>query len=296
MKIALGTVQFGLKYGLSNKKGQVSSGEVSRILSLAKNLSIDTLDTAYLYGQAEAVLGQQEKIHNFRIFSKTEKILGDIVEDADIKKFDKAFHDSLKKLNADKISGLMLHQAEDLLKEGGLKLYEWFSGLKNQGKLDKIGISVYHPKTLQKIMNRHDLDIVQLPTNLMDQRFKERGLIEKMKNKNVEIHARSLYLQGLLLEQESEVDSFFDPVKSIFKQLDEVCAQHNMSRLQLCLAYGLHLGVDRLVIGVTSTEQLKEAAVSYDIIQQKDLSSINFDAFKQNEEKYILPYEWKLSE
>ena len=295
MKIALGTVQFGLEYGISNESGKVSTDEVTKILSLAEEKGIDTLDTACLYGDAEIVLGQQKKRDRFRIISKTDKVSGDVVEKVDVEKFDRSFHDSLKRLKVDKIAGLMLHQAEDLLKNNGRDLYDWLRNLKGQGKVEKIGASVYHPETLSEIVKQFDIDIVQIPANFMDHRFFDHGLIEKIKSKNIEIHLRSLYLQGLLLMDKEKIDPFFFPIMAAFSMIEKTCQKYQLNKLQLCIAYGLQLGVDRLVVGATSVKELEETIMAYEHVRDMNLTNIDFSVFKQGEHKYILPYEWELN-
>lgn len=283
MKLALGTVQFGMDYGISNTKGKVSDEEVAKILKLANENAIDLLDTGSVYGDSEQLLGQTIKAHNlnFKLVDKVPDLetIGLTIT--------AALEQSLEHLKMDKIDGLMLHNAADLCDES----YEELQTLKARGLVDKVGISTYHPKQTFELEERYELDLIQLPMNLFDQRFFETGCIDWLKEKGVEIHARSIFLQGLLLMQSSKMPPYFQPYMPLFDKLSSYCRQLGISRLAAALTIAhQHSNIDRLVIGVCSCEQLSEVLKAYE-----QAKTVDFDAtqFSCHEEGLISPFLWQ---
>lgn len=292
MKLALGTVQFGIPYGVSNTSGQVSADEVSRILSCAASEGIDTLDTASLYGNAESVLGDLNALEKFQIVTKTPQVDGEAIASEDIERFDAAFHESLSRLSVDSVKGLLVHRGSDILKEGGDDLYQWLKDLKAAGKIKHIGVSERYPEIMIQIIDHYDIDMVQIPTNLMDQRYLQSGVIQKMKSKNIEIHARSLYLQGLLLMESAKIDPFFASARHVFDAIEQICQKYNLTRLQLCLAYGLTIGADKMVVGTTSQSEITEIIEAYKSVQEG--LKLDFDSFKVDDIQFLLPDFWEI--
>lgn len=282
MKLALGTVQFGMDYGISNTNGQVSSEEVGKILTMARSHNIDMLDTGNVYGSAEQVIGQQvrDKYLDFNIVDKVPDLetLGLTISDA--------LKQSLERLQMDKLYGLMLHNAADLTDQ----TYKELCALKDQGLVDKIGISVYHPKPTFELEERYALDLVQLPMNLFDQRFFETGCLDWLKEKGVEIHARSIFLQGLLLMDFHQTPPYFHPYKPLFDKLNALCKQTGLSRLAASLTIAhQHNNIDRLVFGVCSVEQLEQVLQAYEEAAHSEFDSSELSC---HEEGLISPFLW----
>ncbi len=282
MKLALGTVQFGMDYGISNTKGQVSVEEVEKILITAASHGIDLLDTGSVYGSSETVIGELLAKNQLK-FKLVDKV-------PDLESYDYSISEALKhslaRLKMDKIDGLMLHNSADLTEQS----YAELSALKQQGLVDKIGISVYHTKPTFELEDRFPLDLVQLPMNLFDQRFFATGCIEWLKGKGVEVHARSIFLQGLLLMPFGELPPYFHPYKPLFDKLDSLCKKSGLSRLAAALTIAhRHDEVDRLVFGVCSEAQLIEVLEAYE-----QAGKVTFDASELSchEEGLISPFLW----
>ena len=257
MKLALGTVQFGLDYGISNQSGKVKDNEVAKILQTAQDNQILTLDTASAYGNSEKVLGNALPKLN-----ETFKVI-DKIPDLESHKLsiEKTLHHSLESLGLTQIEGLLLHNAADLTD----KNYKQLQSLKSQGLVNKIGISVYNPHQTFELSERYALDLVQLPMNLFDQRFAETGCIEHLKNLNVEVHARSIFLQGLLLMKCHQLSSYFAPYHVLFERIDELCKELDVDRqvVALNMAHRQPL-VDKFVIGVCTQTQLEQVVLAYE--------------------------------
>ena len=218
MKLGLGTVQFGCNYGISNQKGQVSPLEVEKILNFAYEQGIDTMDTANMYGNSEEVLGRFN-LDNFKVVTKTTKVNLALDENENLNRFKDAFYASQKKLGYIKLHGLMFHESMDLLGKCGSKLWDLLCDFKEKEYVEKIGVSVYYPETLMEIIDKFNIDIVQLPLNMLDQRFIY--LLKELKQKGIEIHTRSTFLQGLLLMKDFDINPYFDEIKPLLKQIPE---------------------------------------------------------------------------
>lgn len=281
MKLGLGTVQFGVDYGISNSKGKVSIENVSEILNFAKENNITTLDTASLYGTSEEVLGQFN-LEDFDVVTKTIKIDHDLDRIQNFDNFKEAFFASQKKLGYIQLHGLMFHEANDLLSSQGLALWDLLDDFKQKEYVRKIGVSVYSPQQLEEILKLVDIDIVQLPLNIFDQRFLT--LLPELKKKNIEIHTRSTFLQGLLFMDSRGLNPFFEPIKPILEKLPE-------NRLELALNFVKNIDeVDKIIVGVTNKKELQEICSQYN----KNIEKIDFSQFKISEEKFINPAKWEL--
>lgn len=280
-KLALGTVQFGLDYGISNKKGKVSLETVGEILDYAKENGIDTLDTASLYGNSEEVLGKFN-LKDFNVITKTIKIDKTLDRHQNFEKFKEAFFASQKKLGYIQLHGLMFHEADDLLSQSGLALWDLVDDFKQKEYVRKIGVSVYSPEQLEEIIKLVDIDILQLPMNIFDQRFLY--LLPELKKKNIEIHTRSTFLQGLLLMDVKNINEYFNPIKPVLEKLPS-------DKLAAALSFVKNIAeIDKIVVGVTSKNELQEICSQYN----KNVGTIDFSQFKITDERFINPSKWEL--
>ena len=253
-RIALGTVQFGLKYGIANTVGQVSLPIIESMLNLAAAKGIDTLDTAISYGESERSLGKVG-IDRFKIVTKLPEVP---VGCRDIAGWmNTQVLESLGRLGKKKVYGLLLHQSKDLLKSDGEAIYEALQALKSMGLVDKIGVSIYSPNELEAIISRFNLDLVQAPLNLLDQRIAATGWLQRLKEKDIEIHTRSAFLQGLLLMPRSGIPAKFMSWAKLWDKWHNWLIENSISAVQACLSFPLSFPeVDRVVIGADSKDQL----------------------------------------
>jgi len=256
IRLALGTAQFGLPYGIANQAGQVSRKDVSSMLQLAASNGIDTLDTAIAYGESEAALGLAGT-QGFKVVTK----LPALPEDAPnvITWVMEQVEASLTRLGASAVYGLLLHRPEQLLGSNGKELYEALCALKECGKVQKIGVSIYNPFELDELTRRYHFDLVQAPFNIIDSRLHRTGWLQRLKDQEVEIHTRSAFLQGLLLMQKEAIPSKFLPWNNLWEQWHKWLSEHNVSALQACLAFPLaYPEIDRVVVGAESVQQLQQ--------------------------------------
>ena len=256
--LALGTVQFGLDYGATNTAGQVSEAEAVAILARAEAAGIDTLDTASAYGDSERVVGNCHAGGRFRIVTKTSPLKRVKIGDEELADISNRFQQSLTALRANSVAALLVHDTGDLLCAGGDRLWALMETWKAERRAAKIGISVYDVPELENVLARFPVEIVQLPLNAFDQRFAQPGLIAKLKANAIEVHARSAFLQGLLLAVPAEVPERLAKLRPAVARWREVCAAAGAAPAAAALAFTRSAGVDRTVIGVQSASQLDE--------------------------------------
>lgn len=256
MKLALGTVQFGLKYGAFNTDGQVSPSEVALILQEAQASGITMLDTASAYGESEAVLGQLHAPQTFSVVTKVPPV------DAATSVFEfvtAKLEESLQRLNTPQVYALMLHRAADLLGEYGSEIWRALTVLRKQGLVQKIGVSVYGPDEALKILAAFPIEIIQLPFNVFDIRSLDAGVLAQCAAGGIEVHARSAFLQGFALREVSDLDPYFTPYASNLSAFREQCGALGMTPLAGALRFVLDQpAISKVVVGVESSTQLRQ--------------------------------------
>ena len=202
-KLVLGTVQFGLDYGINNQFGQVHQDEVGQILRWAKKSGINTFDTSSAYGSSESVLGRSLSENNlqFQIISKYPQSKENVAT---------VFASSIEKLHQQKLYGYLVHHFE--FYQSHPQLWEEMKQLKAEGKVEKIGFSLYDINQLQYLLdNRVEFDILQFPYNLFDRQFDV--YLPQLKQSGVEIHTRSVFLQGLFFKDLGSLSGQMEPLK-----------------------------------------------------------------------------------
>lgn len=256
MKLALGTVQFGLPYGIANQVGQVTRPKVKAMLQLAAASGIDTLDTAIAYGESETCLGEIG-VQYFKLVTKLPAVPDGC---ADVAAWvQEQVASSLSRLGVSELYGLLLHRSEQLLGKDGKALYQALQGLKEAGQVQKVGVSIYAPGELEALIPQYRFDLVQAPFNLVDRRLHTSGWLQRLKHVGVEIHTRSAFLQGLLLMPRADIPAKFAPWTELWDKWHNWLACHSATAVHVCLAYPLSFPeIDRVVIGADSKNQLEQ--------------------------------------
>lgn len=290
MKIGLGTVQFGLDYGVSNKGGKTPLEEVQRIIEAAAQNNVRVIDTAALYGTSEDSLGMALSAkHAFDIVTKTIKFSKATIEDEDALALKDGFARSLSRLKAKSVYGLMMHDADDLFKDGGGRLYEKMVELKEAGLVKKIGASVYTANQIDRLLSEFSIDLVQLPVNVLDQRLIRSGHLAKLRSAGVEVHGRSAFLQGLLLMDPDGLAPFFEPIKEHLRLYHGFLKQEQISPVDGAIGFVTGIDdIDTVVCGVETRDQL------LDILKARPLSSPAFDRFAISDELMLNPAKWTI--
>ena len=285
MKIALGTANFGQKYGLS-KKNIKSNTKIKKILKFSNNSNIKLIDTSDNYGSSEALLGKNN-LKNFKVITKLKisdnEKKSDDLEDIIFEKIEQ----SLFKLNIKKLYAILLHNSNDLKGNKKYKLIKILKKLKKKNLVSKIGISIYDPKELDFIWPFWKPDIVQCPFNIVDKRIYESGWLNRLKKNKIEIHVRSIFLQGLLLKNEKSIPKKFKKWENIFKELNSYCDDENILKIQVCINFIKSFKkISYVVIGFENILQIKKIIKYFNNKKKKYPSLICGDA------KLINPQLW----
>ena len=213
-KLVLGTAQLGEDYGIAYKSRKILPKDFQLIMNLAQDAGIKSIDTAMAYGDSQKVLGMLG-VNDWSITTKLPLI------PENIKSIDEwylnAIISSLEELKINKIDTLLIHNVKELSERFGSELIRLLQSSKKKGYVTNIGVSIYTPQELDDFYNDFQPDIVQCPYNIFDQRIHSSGWLQKLTTDNVEVHARSIFLQGLILRDVSELNSYFDPWLTNFK-------------------------------------------------------------------------------
>lgn len=267
-QLCLGTAQFGLAYGITNTNGQVSEAEIEQILIEANKAEICWLDTAQAYGNAEEVLGRQlPAAHEFRLISKLPAQPQPMFTAQDVEAWDQAFHKSCQRLGVQSLDALLLHESADLGKPGGGYLEAWLLNLRQQGLVQRVGVSIYEAEDLDEV-NPALLDLVQLPLSLYDQRLLNDGTLARLRDNGTVVHARSIYLQGLLLTPAAQWPRWVSSEVRIHQQaLEALAEQRGCSMIDLALGFARDQpDLEAVVLGVCRARELSELLHAWEAI------------------------------
>ena len=254
-RLALGTVQFGLTYGVANNAGQVGPDEASAIIRRASRAGIDTLDTAVAYGDSEQRLGGLG-MRDWKIVTKLPPVPPSITNvQAWVRE---TVGGSLGRLGVDRLYGLLLHRSQDLLGPRGSMVHDTMQELKDEGVVDRIGISIYAPSELEPVSDRFALDLVQAPYNVFDRQIAASGWLSRLDAEGTEVHARSAFLQGLLLMRSVDRPLKFARWESLWNRWDAWLGAQGMTPLQGAIRFVLAEDrIGRVVVGVDNSAQLE---------------------------------------
>lgn len=271
-RFILGTVQFGLQYGI-NSAGHPDEQDVERILRKAYDSGITTLDTSSAYGDSEAVLGRTMR-DEFRIVSKYPKCARTVSD---------CFAKTLKNLRRENLYGYLLHHFS--IYETNPSIWDELVSLKRDGRVLKIGFSLYEPEELERIIEDGiDFDIVQIPYNVFDRKFEQ--YFPKLRLSGVEIHVRSTFLQGLFFKDRDSLPEKLKPLRTYLEQLDTYSAENGISVAEAALNFNLQNPyVDGVLIGVDNVGQL-QSNLSSVIAKRIDLN------IEVKEKELLNPVNW----
>jgi aryl-alcohol dehydrogenase-like predicted oxidoreductase len=290
-RFALGTVQFGQAYGISNTKGQPKENDVRDILDLAASSGIRTLDTAPAYGNSERVLGRLLTSSDpFNIVTKTPALreIDTSLKPADI--IVKTFENSLRQMNRDQLYGLIVHLAEDLLGPSGDNIWNALESLKSAGSVRSIGVSCYNVSQIKTLTARYPINLIQTPFNVFDQALIQNGLINDLKKSRIEVHIRSALLQGLVVMDPNNLPDGFTRARPHIQALHDKASSENLTPLELALGFVRSVEqIDQMVIGVTDKQELQGII---DALAHPLSRTIGLESLAVDDEAVITPSQW----
>lgn len=291
-RLGLGTVQFGLDYGVTNAAGKVSLESVRAILSEARHRGVGLLDTAALYGDSENVVGLADPDRSFSIVTKTVKVgdAGDAALAAAM--VARRFEQSLRNLDRESVYGLLLHDPADLLGPFGEAVWRELQAIKSRGQARKVGVSIYTGDEIDRILSRFQPDLVQIPINAVDMRLVEGGQLEALRTRGVEVHARSVFLQGLLLQRPQDIPSKFGVLQDTVRDLHAAFEEYGLTPMEGLLAGVLrHSAISRIIVGTTSVAELAEIVTASNRIAGRAFD-IDFARHRIEDPRILNPALW----
>ena len=292
-KIGLGTVQWGLNYGVSNQYGLTPANEVKKLLNYSKSCGISTIDTAPGYGDSEKVIG----INDTSAFHLCTKVPSMKVLDVGIeveKYFQSSVEASLSNLRIDRFEYLLLHDCDDLLGPHRARLVSLMKQCKDSGIVNKIGFSAYTSRQISGALEVIKPDVVQIPFSVFDQRLLFDGTLNQLKSLGIEIHARSIFLQGLLLMDPNKLDNYFQSFMPSILKWHQACKELQLLPLDLALYFAASQPfIDKFIIGISTVQQLKEIVSSLKV-DRPDISTQSFSELAHNSDKLVNPSLWAL--
>lgn len=261
MELCLGTVQFGMKYGLNQKKQPPFDYSI-KCLDYATQNGVSTIDTAAAYGNAEQIVGcflSKETISRDKLFISTKMLpnsLDDIQPEQYVDLIKAHLEKSLQRLHTDYVDAFFFHSSRYAFQP---QMIEALRTVQAEGFTRKIGVSIYEPDEALACAANPNINIVQVPYSVFDHRLKDSNALWALEQANIEVHVRSAFLQGLILMEEDAVPSHLADAKPTIRQIDALCKKAGISRAALAIAYiKRESSISRLVFGIHSIEQLQE--------------------------------------
>lgn len=288
-KLALGTVQWGLAYGVGNFSGCPSMEELEQMLSHARGEGVSLIDTARTYGDAESRIGKL-KTEGVRIVTKMPPLpniegqgLGEFLRDT--------FSESLRNLNATRVHGYLVHRSTDIVCSHGRVVRTFLENLRSTGKAAKVGVSIYERKEIQEVLQYFQPDIVQLPLNVLDQRLLHDGTLAELKAAGIEVHVRSAFLQGLLLLDIDRIPAHLEPMRSILTKWHAKASEQGMTPLEASLSFVREQpAVDSVIVGAESLAQIREITTAF-----RTPCSVDVSDLACQDPKWVDPRRWKVA-
>jgi len=295
----LGTAQLGMEYGLTNRVGKPDINQAFKLIDEAILQKILSFDTAAGYGNSEAILGKyfyQNPGIKPNIITKLKPLTLDMntSHEEAIKQVDDSLNLSLERLKIDSINTLMFHRFENLIWSNCFLL----NYLKKHSYVKKIGVSVDFPEDAISAIKQDGISAVQLPTNLLDFRYINKGVFDLAEKKGKQIYIRSIYLQGLILMEIDEIPYYLKEAKQLIKNYKRFCTEHGISSLKeltFSLLKKYLTGTNQIVIGCETIDQLKENVkiIRKAKILEKNLKSQIFEEHINLPDHILSPFLWR---
>ena len=249
-KIIVGTASLGLSYGL--KKKRVSYKSSIQYLKKIYDLGFKEIDTSPAYGNSNIIIKNSKK--KFVIYTKlTKKIL-----ELKISQIENFLMKSLKILKVRNFEGILIQNESIMLKEKGKKIFKLLEKFKKKNFIKQIGVSSYNFETLRKILKIYKIDFVQVPFNIFDQRLLDPKNLNYLRKRKVDIHVRSIFLQGLLILGNNKIPNKFKKYQKILDYWNSWLKKNNLSSLDTCLNFVLNTKyIKKIVIGCANYNEFK---------------------------------------
>ena len=286
MKLILGTAQFQNGYGITRHKFKIKKKEINEIFKLAKLFGIKLVDTAESY-KINNFYDLRKNFKDMHVITKYQKFPSKNVYQS----LKKKIKEDLKKFGVKKLYLLHFHNVEELQKNNSKEIIRSLKLIKSEDKLiSKIGVSIYEPNELNIVLKIFRPDIVQIPLNILNQEFIHSGWIKRLKKMKIQIHIRSIFLQGLLLEKKGFLKKKYKPWSNELRKIDNYIVKKNIDLLYLSLNFIRKLKVSGILFSCENKLQLLEILKCY---KKKINYKLNYNQFRNRNLNLIDPRKWK---
>jgi aryl-alcohol dehydrogenase-like predicted oxidoreductase len=228
---------------------------------------------------------------HFDVVTKTPQFAKTSLGESEAKELEESFYQSLLRLKKPSVYGVLIHRADDILVPGGELLIDRLLELKSKGLVTKIGVSVYSGEQIDKVLDRFPIDLIQLPINVLDQRLIQSGHLQKLKNTGIEVHARSAFLQGLLLMEPQHIPEYFQCIRSNLESYHHSITSKGLTPVQAALGFVSNIPeIDHIICGVNNQQQLREICAAAKV----ELSCADYADYAIADESIVNPALWQV--
>ncbi len=296
MELCLGTVQFGMDYGVRGKK-KPDLDESLSIMDYAARNGIYSFDTAHAYGTAEELTGiflRRHMTERDKLFI-TSKLMPNILEDTPEEKYyvtiKQNLQSSLRRLHTDYLDGYYFHTPAYVFQEAAVSA---LSQLKKEGYIRNTGVSVYEIAEAEAGITDERIDLIQAPFSIFDQRMLRADVFSHASKTKTKVHTRSAFIQGLIFMRPEEVPPYLRKAAPLLRKVEEITEKYHISRAELAIGFlKKQTSIDRLVFGVHDLTQLKENISVFHTAGQPDAIEVAEELFQNLDAEIVMPSLWK---
>ena len=261
-RLVLGTALLGADYGIAHIAKKTSASDFEIIMETARSAGVFSIDTAVAYGDSHAILGQIG-VEDWSVSTKLPALPESMVSLEGW--YRNIISSSMHDLKIQQIDTLLIHDVQDLVAEYGPKLIFLLRESQVKGDVKNIGVSIYQPEDLDSFYDAFRPDIVQCPYSIFDQRMRTSGWLQRLNDDGVDVHARSVFLQGIILRNRSELHSYFRRWDSLFMNVESFCKARGVSKLETAIGFVKQESrIHKIIVGIESEEQLKQIVSAFD--------------------------------
>jgi aryl-alcohol dehydrogenase-like predicted oxidoreductase len=292
--ISLGTVQWGMPYGIANKTGQPSMEEIRKILRMASSIGINTLDTARSYGSSESIIGSatRERDFDFRVITKLSPDIysKNLSTDEILLKTKHSIAESMIQLKVDTLDTVLIHRGFHRNVSDGV-IWKLLRSLKESGLIRKIGVSAVNPTEALEALGDSSIDVMQVPSSLMDRRLMTRNFFEEAANRGIEVHLRSVFLQGVAHLGVSEIPKTLGALTPEILKITAAAKQLEVEPIDLWINHALGIKVSKIILGVDNENQLITNIKRIENLIEKPLS-YDYAELSELPDQFLDPSLW----
>lgn len=290
--LVLGTAQLGMAYGIANREGRPDQEKASRIVQEAWNGGIRQFDTAQAYGESERVLGRVLGRLGYDREAKVITKFDPHLDHLDPHALSAALDASLERLGVPRLFGIVLHR-EGMLSLWNRGLGDILTGFKEGGKVERIGVSVYSPHRALEALKIEDMDMVQVPANMLDRRFHKAGVFDLALKRRKILYIRSVFLQGLLLSTIMDLPGRMSFTKPVIEQVEMLADRMGVTKHEMALGYvQQRMPGSRVIFGAESPDQVRRNILLWAQGPEKDFLGPVERHFPDVQDKILRPDLW----